>query len=392
MKTAARLLAYSLPLLFGAALPQTHAVILFRSGDPAENTTAPGRSLTDSGWQYQGQFGSFLGTPIAPQFFLTATHIGGAVGSAITFQGVNYTVTRKFADPKSDLSIWQVTGTFPFFAPLYTKSEEIGHQLVAIGRGTQRGSAIFVEGNLRGWNWGNADGVQRWGENVVSGIVFFGVDNDALAATFDADELPNESHLSSGDSGGALFLNDGAVWKLAGIHYDVDPPFYLDAAGNGAFIAALFDARGFYVSDGQSPPTYTLVEGPDPVPSRFYSTRVSSKLDWIYSVIDPSGDPDGDKISNLLEYAFHSDPLKPDAADAPRVGREGSFLTLTYRKVTTATDINYAVEQSINAVSWTPANAQNEIVSTVGNVQTIKAKVAIGSATRLVLRLRVTRP
>ncbi len=112
MKTTAQLLACFVALCFGVALPQAHAVILFRTGDPNENTTEPSGSLAGSGWQYEGQFGSFLGTPIAPHFFLTATHIGTA-GPVITFQGVNYTLTRQFADPKSDLSIWQVAETFP---------------------------------------------------------------------------------------------------------------------------------------------------------------------------------------------------------------------------------------------------------------------------------------
>ncbi len=383
-----RLLACSF-LIFCSAV-NLNAVILFRTGDPAENTTAPGGPLADSGWQYEGQFGLYLGTPIAPHFFLTAAHLGTA-SSAFTFQGVNYSLTRQFADPKSDLSIWEVAETFPSFAPLYAKDDEIGRQLVAIGRGTQRGTAIFIDGNLRGWNWGGGDGVQRWGENIVSGIVSFGFDDDTLYATFDASGLPNESHLSVGDSGGGLFLDDGGVWKLAGIHYDVDGPFYVDDAGNGAFIAALFDTRGFYVSDGQIPPTYILIDGPNPVPTGFYSTRVSSKLDWIYSVIDPAGDPDMDGSSNLLEYALHLNPLQPDVIGAPRAGREDNFLTLTYTKVTTATDINYAVEQSINLLSWDPANSIDEIVSTNGNVQTIRAKVDIGAATRLFLRLRVTR-
>ena len=128
------------------------------------------------------------------------------------------------------------------------------------------------------------------------------------------------------------------------------------------------------------------------MPTGFYSTRISSKLDWIYSIIDPAGDPDSDGSSNLLEYALHLNPLQPDAIGAPRAGREDNFLTLTYTKVTTATDINYVVEQSVNLLSWDPANSIDEIVSTNGNVQTIRAKVDIGDATRLFLRLRVTRP
>ena len=39
------------------------------------------------------------------------------------------------------------------------------------------------------------------------------------------------------------------------------------------------------------------------MPSGFYSSRISSKRGWIYSVIDPNGDIDGNGISNLLDYA-----------------------------------------------------------------------------------------
>src|SRR6266850_6968230 len=77
------------------------AVILFRTGDPTANTTAPSNDFAASGWNYEGRFGSFLGTPIAPHFFMTAAHIGQA-GSVFTFQGVDYTLVRQFVDPESD--------------------------------------------------------------------------------------------------------------------------------------------------------------------------------------------------------------------------------------------------------------------------------------------------
>ena len=70
---------------------------------------------------------------------------------------------------------------------------------------------------------------------------------------------------------------------------------------------------------------------------------------------------------------------------------EGSSLTLTYPKVTTAADIQYAVEQSTGLANWTTANPANEIIATQGNIETIKAKVAINGAPQLFLRLRITR-
>ena len=367
-------------------------VILFRTSDPGANTTAPSPDPAGSGWNYEGQFGAFLGTPIAPHFFLTAKHIGQA-GSVFVFGGTNYTLVTHYYDPFSDLSIWKVVETFATFAPLFTDGTEPGLRLVVIGRGTQRGNGILVGADLRGWYWGAGDGVQRWGENIVTDIVNFSSGpDDAVYSTFDQNGLPNESHLSVGDSGGAVFIQDGAVWKLAGISYSVDGPFYTDASGNGGFDGALFDARNFYYSDGGSPPHYIQITGPNPVPSGFYATRVSSKLAWIYSVIDPAGDANGNGRSNLLDYALilNTTPL-PGYGMTP-VLIENGFLELVYKKVFNASSLQYQVEQSIDLVSWTPANSQDELIRTDENVQTIKAKVSIGANTRMFLRLRITEP
>jgi hypothetical protein len=367
----------------------TRAVILLDTGSPSANISAPDGTLANSGWQFEGDWGSFLGTPIAPHFFISAAHIGQA-GSNFVFQGSTYTLVRSFGQTNSDLLIWQVNETFPSFAPLYTKTDEIGKHLVVIGRGTQRGGEIFLGGTLRGWGWGTSDGVRRWGENDVADLVPY-QGHDLVYATFDQSAQPNESHLSSGDSGGAIFLNDGGVWKLAGINYSVDDLYTAPSSGTG-FVAAIFDSRGYYTSDGSNPPTFTQISGTKPVPTGFYASRISSERRWIYSVIDPAGDLDRDEIPNLLEYALNLDPLKPDVTGLPHAGHEGKFVTLTYTKVTTATDINYVVEQSSNLISWTTAITQDEIVSTTGNIQTIKAKIDAGTATHLFARLRVTRP
>lgn len=188
-----------------------NGVLLFRTGDLAANTTEPKGALAGSGWQYEGTFGAFLGTAIAPHFFVTAKHIG-TDPTQFSFHGVNYTIVRSFADPNADLQIFEVSGTLPLYAPLYSRSDEVGKRLVVIGRGTQRGSEKIVNGQLRGWNWATSDLVQRWGENQVASIV-----GDQLYALFDQAGLPQEAHISGGDSGGAVFLRDGRVWKLAGI-------------------------------------------------------------------------------------------------------------------------------------------------------------------------------
>ena len=252
-------------------------VILYRTDDPAANTTEPSGSLAGSGWQYEGNFGNFLGTAIAPHYFVTAKHLGSGP-TQFFYHGVNYAIVRSFADSGSDLRIFEVEGTLPIYAPLYTRRDEVGQHLVVIGRGTRRGARREVNGQLRGWEYGPADTVQRWGENEVARIV-----RGALYALFDQAGLPQESHLSAGDSGGAVFLKDGGAWKLAGINSDVDT-FTSGSDRGGPYSAAMFDERGSYRSDG------TLVTGRAPVPSGFYAARISSRLHWIYSIIG-KGDP-----------------------------------------------------------------------------------------------------
>jgi alpha-L-arabinofuranosidase len=124
----------------------------------------------------------------------------------------------------------------------------------------------------------------------------------------------------------------------------------------------------------------------------FYATRISSKLGWIYSVIDPTGSLVGDGISNLLKYALNLDPLTPGDAGLPTVASNGKCLSLTYTQVLSATDITYTVEQSTDLINWSTANAQDEVIATNNGVQTIKASVAMGTNNPLFLRLRVARP
>jgi len=349
-------------VLFLTVYP-TGAVILFDTGDPSVNTTAPGGNLSNGGWQYEGDWGGLLGTPIAPQFFISAAHIGQA-GGFISYQGANYIPVASYSLPNSDLLIWKVSSAFNSFAPLFTKRDEAGQHLVVIGRGTQRGSQLFLDGTLRGWNWGSSDGIRRWGENDVTGVLFY-QGHDLLFANFDQpatpNDRPNECHLSTGDSGGAVFLDDAGQWKLAGINFSVDD-LYSAPADNAEFTAAVFDARGYYTKDSNG--MFVQITDPNPVPTSFYASRISSELAWIGSVI----------------------------AD-PQVGWENNNLTLTYWRLTVpSTDIIYEIVQSTDLISWSPATPQEDILSTAGDLEQVKAKIDPGDADHLFVRLKVTRP
>lgn len=282
---------------WGLSFATSPAVIFMGTADPTYHaSTAPAGAYADSGWQYQGWYGSFLGTAISSKHFITATHVGISntftAKAFFTGGGSDVTYTRNttanggtgfWLIPGTDLRIVEINETFPTWAPLYSGSDEVGKELVVMGRGTQRGSLLTVGGEAKGWLWGPGDNVTRWGLNEVTQTVAVGA-AQYLWASFDAAAGFDESHLSGGDSGGAVFLQEGGVWKLAGINYAVNGPWDLDGIANGnGFNAALFDAGGLYIgSDSQG---WNLIPNQaENIPSGFYATRISAYRQQIAAI------------------------------------------------------------------------------------------------------------
>ncbi len=334
--------------LFVGSSGSARAIILVETGDVTRNTTTPG---DNSGWQYEGSFGGFLGVPIAPFFFITAAHIGGSSGDVFTFHGDPYTTIASQGISGTDLRIWEVNHLkpFPTYAPLCTGTANIdlGANATIIGRGTQRGAAITipeVSGVLKGWEWGTSDSVQRWGRNVIVGVSSLPpAYGELIYCDFDRPGVQDECALSVGDSGGGLFVLENGLWRLAGISYLVDGGFRIPPAGP-PLTAPVFDLGGFEYES--SPGVWTLIpDTPTDVPSSFYCTRVSAYLHrelpekGILDIIGTDGslspesfsawqklyftpaqiaapattgalaDFDSDGISNLMEFALNIEPI-----------------------------------------------------------------------------------
>lgn len=279
----------ALAIFFVAGLRSTEAVILYEQGgaapyDPAANTSAPTGALAGSGWQDEGTFDGFLGTAIAPNYFVTAAHFGGSVGDSFNFGGTSYTTTAVYRDPASDLQVWQVGGTLPTYAPLYSggPGSEVNLSLVVFGKGTQRGAAYTLPNSqLGGWLWGPGDGVQRWGTNVVGSIETDPSFGPLLRAPFDASGGANEAQLSAGDSGGGVFIYnpDAARWELAGVNLGVDGNFSASPDGSNPFTGALFNTTGLYQQNGQGQWVAAVN------PSAFYATEIAAHMAFLNSVI-----------------------------------------------------------------------------------------------------------
>ena len=283
---------------------QVRAVVFYETADPNHNATAPTGQFANSGWQFEGLFGGFLGTMISPQLFITAQHIGVQSSTFVStslFNGgadVTYTIDTAANSgvgywdiTGTDLRIYKVNETFATYAELYTASNELGQTLVTNGRGGPRGADVIVSGELKGWETGGSDGVSRWGANEVGAIYSTSV-GDVLAAEFNAVNGVEETFLASGDSGGGVFIKDGATWKLAGVNYAIEENFDTNnITGDGSeFTGAIFDKGGLYQgSDGGG---WTLIPntGTD-IPEQFFASRISTNVAEINAIIQAVPEP-----------------------------------------------------------------------------------------------------
>lgn len=85
------------------------------------------------------------------------------------------------------------------------------------------------------------------------------------------------------------------------------------------------------------------------------------------SISGDSADPDGDGVSNLLEYVYNGDPWQPEHSLAPTVSVSsqgiGHNLLLSYSHNRNATDVTLTYESSTDLATWTAA--PSEVLSAI---------------------------
>jgi len=151
--------------------------LIFRDGlSPTANTrTAPTGDYAGSGWQHQLRYLTSHATIISPKHFITANHLGASqeqVTQQAFFNGAELKTFAIKGTPvrigDSDLRVFEIWETFEDYALLYTKSDEVGKEMVVHGRGIDRDEEVAG----RGWKWGSyATQKSRWGRNEVGGSV-----------------------------------------------------------------------------------------------------------------------------------------------------------------------------------------------------------------------------
>ncbi len=125
------------------------------------------------------------------------------------------------------------------------------------------------------------------------------------------------------------------------------------------------------------------------------------------AIAGDTADPDHNGISNLIEYALGAPAVNATSVPLPIPSYTGDYLSLTFTRPTTATDVTYTVQVSDDLVTWhngstyaptgdTPSNAYTTetLHSTSGSMTTITVRdnAPTSSTTKHFIRLVVTAP
>ncbi len=255
--------------LFILPLIDLQAVII-SSGDGSGNTTAP---ADDPGWSNVGQRGSLSGVYLGNRWVLTGFHVGAGT---LTLDGTPYAAepgtSVRLTNPgglglsaNTDLLMYQLSSD-PLLPSLIISSSipATGTDVTLIGNGRNRAATktfwddatnpwtetVELGSDQEGFKW-SAGRTMRWGENAigdVGGNVLVNVDAGfgnviSFFTVFDEAGKTHEAQAATGDSGGAMFIKNGASWELAGIILAISSitgqPGSTAVFGNSTFSASL---------------------------------------------------------------------------------------------------------------------------------------------------------
>lgn len=230
--------------------------------------------------------GIVSGVLIGEQYVITAAHVAGSSNPgdySFTIGGLTYGVSAVTvysgwsALGGNDLAILQlstsVTNVTP--APLYTGNDELGKTVWVAGYGQPGNGTDGINGargTLRAAT--NIIDAYSYGSYTSGNNLFFDFDdgniNNYYNRTGSQTMTTYEGMVAPGDSGGGVFIEEGGVYYLAGIH--------------SAVLRIMPDPENLEII-ADPPFGYGNIGG---------STRISTNLNFIYSAIPEPG------ISGLL--------------------------------------------------------------------------------------------
>ncbi len=108
------------------------------------------------------------------------------------------------------------------------------------------------------------------------------------------------------------------------------------------------------------------------------------------NICGAGADPDGDGLTNLLEYALDLLPLVPNQSELPEIGCDATNWLFTYTRAAERADLRFEVQVSTDLVNWSAVGVEHVLVNETLGGQTWQARYPRAQAGNLYFRLRVT--
>jgi len=295
-----RLLLFAVISTLLLAAPPASSVVI-DNGDGTGNTGAP---VDDPGWDHQGTRAGLTVIYVGNSWVLTAAHVPFGT---VTIGGMAYSpvANSRVQIGTADLAVWQLQSA-PNLPPLPIRENQplVGDEMLLIGHGLSRSVNTFTCGSLTGYDTANPQ-VMRWGTNEVESVGFdvplSGFTTRSFYSEFDAPppgpdnrcqagtDCP-EAQVAIGDSGGAVYIDDGQQWELAGV---------------------MFASSSW--SCGTPEHTSTVIYG-----DQSYASDLSFYRDAILAIVRPECSDGVDNDGDLLVDLNDPDCLDPeDDGEAP---------------------------------------------------------------------------
>ena len=303
----------------------------------------------DLNWDYVYYYKTMSSVAIGSHWLLTAAHVALEMtnrSSTVVIDGVKYYEQAVYLhdpadDPDhsgiADLALVRFDKPFPDYYPLYTGTfpEKVWKNgswqdnrlpCVIVGYGNT-GTVSITTYTVAG----SGSGVKRWGSNKIDGThtnvaysfwnyrvdpkVLVSTVNDGLQILFTQSETAYEAGTAVFDSGSGTFVEEGGIWKLAGINttrYGTDPNY------TGTFAVsvpsyATWITQTIAAADGD--------DDSDGIPNWWEEQHSTNILALI--------DQDGDGAIGADEYTADTNPTNPAS-----FFEMSSFSVSTNQKVT----------------------------------------------------------
>lgn len=230
VRSGKRKAARTLAVLAGALLS------LFHAPDAAAIVCADREAMPAPSNGYVGWWNGSSAVCIAPNWIISARHVGGEVGNLFWMRGQSYRSVEIVRHATQDIQLIRVAETLPGHHAI-ASGVQAGDLGILGGWGNTAGTAV-----AGGYDWSGAQ-AETWGANLIDNAgTLIVIDFDDLEAD---DSVAYESLFAVHDSGAGLFVyTGGGELQLAGVAVSVTG-WNQTVVGNAAFCVNLHYLRGW---------------------------------------------------------------------------------------------------------------------------------------------------